>query len=177
MFINIRNHFSFSMAMFLLLIFSQNSFATEIYQWQDSEGVMHFSDQPQSDNAVLVSVEHPQDKTIYRWEDEAGVMQYGQEMPSELTANLHQVQLVDTQQQDINEDRYSILNQAQRMQEQRAKVEQTRLEADRLAFEAYQLAQEQETLRVLEMIRKQGYGPRPYRQAYFQSANNFGLIY
>ena len=175
--INIRNHFNFFMLMFLLLIFSQNISATEIYQWQDNEGVMHFSDQPQSDNATLVSVEHPQDKTIYRWEDEAGVMQYGQEMPSALTADIHQVQLVDTQRKDVTDNRYSILNQAQRMQEQREKIEQTRLEADRLALEAYQIAQEQETLRVLEMIRKQGYGPRPYRQAYFQSANNFSLIY
>lgn len=109
---------------------------------------------------------------VYRWTDEEGIVHYSDVPPvdAEVTGT-QEINLDVYDENIIDPDRYSIINQVDRMAERRRQDTEERLAIKRLQLEEKRLANELQTSQLNEIINAQDYGSRsfyysPYPQYY-----------
>lgn len=155
----------------------RNAMAENVYQWTDEEGGTHFGNVPPAEIATTLAYKKATGETIYQWTDEEGRI-YFSDVPPRATSTIaiHEVKLDSFDDNPVDSDRYSIINQAQRMTENRRQLEEERLDRKMLRLEEQQIAEDMAVLRQIEKIRTQGYGPRPYYTPYPQSYDYY-MVY
>jgi len=146
---------------------NQNAVAGKVYQWTDKEGGIHFGNVPPEETATRLVYRKATGESIYQWTDEEGRVYFGDIPPEETsTIAIREVKIDRFDDSLVDSDRYSVINQAQRMAERRRQLEEVRLYRKRLRLEEKQITGDLAVLRQLEKIRTQGYGPRPYYAPY-----------
>lgn len=161
--------------LFLIFWTNQNAAAGKIYQWRDAEGVMHFSSVPPEATSTKMAYKDTDEETVYQWKDEQGHMHYSDIPPAEVSmAAMREIHLEPFDDGNIDREKFSIINQAEQMSEQRKQREKERLAGKRAKLEKEKLAREMEMLRLDEFIRKHGYGPRPY---YYPSSRPYDYFH
>ena len=154
---------------FLILGASQNVMAGNIFQWSDEEGSVHFSNVPPKDTSIVIAYKNSTADKTYQWTDEEGGIHFSDMPPvNALTTGLREITIDHFDNNAIDLQQYSIVNQVERMAERRKKNEEDKLLRKRLKQEEYRMAQELEIIRLNEQIRIQGYGPRPDYYPYSQ---------
>jgi len=150
--------------LFLLLLVAVGSTrpasAAEIYQWTDEAGGLHIGNvRPDGVKTRLVYREAAAGK-VFQWTDAAGQVHFGDE-PPEGTAKPREILIEPLTDPAADPDEYSIIRQAERMAEDRRRIEEARLLREHTRFERSRLAHDMAVLRMQEQIRTRGYGPRP----------------
>ena len=141
--------------------------AEEIYQWRDNEGGVHLGSVPPADTDVtLVYRQAPGDR-IFHWQDETGLVHFS-DVPPDGTAKPREI-LIEPPAESVTDDEYSIIRQAERMAEDRRRIEEARILRERTRLERSQMARDMAVLRMQEQLRTRGYGPRPDPYAYSYS--------
>lgn len=154
----------------LMLGISKNVIAGKVYQWIDEEGSVHFSDVQEDDTSTVIAYKSSVNGQAYQWTDEEGGVQFSDVPPVNTPAiGIREIKIDKFNDNTIDQEQYSIVNQAERMAERRRQVEDERLTRKRLKFEEYRIAQELKIIRLNERFMKQGYGPRPYYYPYSES--------
>jgi hypothetical protein len=104
---------------------------------------------------------------VYKWTDEDGSVHFSDVPPKDIS-------IIETRDFNILDDnnadpeKYSIINQLDRMAERRRQITEERLARKRLQIEEKRLAQESEIIHQNEQIITQVYESRPYFYAYPQ---------
>jgi len=157
---------------FLILGASQNVIAAKIFQWSDEEGSVHFSNVLPKVTPTIIAYKSSTAGKTYQWTDEEGGIHFSDIPPVDgLTIEMREIKIDNFDSNTIDPEKYSIVNQVERMAERRKQIEEERLSRKRLKLEKYRMAQEIEIIRLNEQIRTQGYGPRPYYTPYSQQYN------
>ena len=104
---------------------------------------------------------------VYKWTDEEGSVHFS-DVPPKDTSTIETRDFNIFDDNNADPEKYSIINQVDRMAERRRQNTEERLARKRLQLEEKRLAQESEIIRQNERIRTQEYGPRPYYYAYPQ---------
>lgn len=142
--------------------------AAEVYRWTDDAGVVHFGNVfPQGAEATLVYSTTGAGK-VFQWSDESGQVHFSDVLPAG-TAKPREVLIEPLTEPSTDPDEYSIIRQAERMAEDRRRIEEARLLRERTRLERSQIARDLAVLRMEEQIRTRGYGPRPDPYAYSYS--------
>ncbi len=140
--------------------------AATVYQWRDAEqGQTHFSD-TRPENAADVIEYRAREQAIYQWQDEAGRVHFGDgPPPGALSLRPYQAPPAALIAPADGKD-YSIIKQAGRLLEQRRRQERQRLQRQQQKRAALLIERERAIARMQEKIRVEGYGPRPYPDAF-----------
>lgn len=155
-----------------MLSVSQNVIAGNIFQWADEEGNIHFSNVPPKDTSIVIAYKNSTADKTYQWTDEEGGLHFSDMPPvNALTIGLREITIDHFDNNTIDPQQYSIVNQDERMAKRRKQIEEETHSKKRLKQEEYLMAQEMEIIRLNEQIRTQGYGPRPYYYPYSQQYN------
>ncbi len=115
--------------------------------------------------------------TVYQWTDEAGNVNYSDVPPDgSVITETREISINQHDPDDIDFEKYSIINQLEQMAEWRRQLSEERLEKRRLILEETQLAFEMELQRELsrrnEAIAAEEYYPRTYYYAPYRSRFN-----
>ena len=157
---------------FLIIGVSQNVIAGNIFQWSDDEGNIHFSNVPPKDTSIVIAYKNSTADKTYQWTDEEGGLHFSDIPPvGALAIGLREKTIDHFDNNSIDPQQYSIVNQVDRMAERRKQIEEERHSKKRLKQEEYLMTQEMEIIRLNEQIRTRGYGPRPYFYPYSQHTN------
>lgn len=106
---------------------------------------------------------------VYQWTDEAGNVNFSDVPPTDLTiTEIRDISINEHSQDNIDFEKYSIINQAELMAEWRRQITEERLEKKRLLLEEKRLAYEMELNSQNEVVIHQVYIPshRPYVHPY-----------
>jgi hypothetical protein len=117
--------------------------------------------------------------TVYHWADEEGLVHFSDVPPEDTSVfETREIKFDSFVENTPDPDRYSIINQADRMAEWRRQITEERLAMKRLQLEEKRLALEQEQSRLNGMYSTQGYYrsnpyyytayPQPYYYPYRQ---------
>lgn len=142
--------------------------ATEIYQWQDKDGNIHFSDSPPVEMVSTIAYRDNDINKIFKWNENNNTVQYGDTVPGSISTDMVE-EFEPEVSSDIDDEQlnqYSIQNQLSRMSEFNQKLINARQKKEQDKIESYLLTQELNVVRMEEKIRTQGYGPRPYYYSY-----------
>jgi hypothetical protein len=143
--------------------------AADVYRWVDEAGVVQFGHVfPQGAEATLVYSTTGAGK-VFQWSDESGQVHFSDVLPAG-TAKPREILIEPLiTAPGADPDEYSIVRQAERMAEDRRRIEDARLLREQTRFERSRLARDMAVLRMEEQIRTRGYGPRPDPYAYSYS--------
>jgi len=171
---DIRNTLIPFIILSLTLLVSQNAVAAKVFQWTDEDDSVHFSNVHPEDTSTKIAYRNASAGKIYKWTDKEGSVHFS-DVPPEKTSVIDMLEINFDSFDDNNADpeKYSIINQADRMAERRRQVTEERLARRRLKLEERQTAQELEMIRQNELYNTQGYGPRSYSYAYPQYNSNY----
>ena len=170
---NIRNTLISFLILFLTLSTSEYARAGNVYKWTDIEGSVHFSDVSPHNTSTIIAYKETTGDKAYQWTDKEGGVHFSDVPPVNTpTIKIHEIKIDSFDDNTIDAKKYSIVNQVERMAAHRRQLEEARLVRERTRLEEYRMAQELEILRLNELIRTQGYGPRPYYYPYAQSNYN-----
>jgi hypothetical protein len=134
--------------------------AADVYRWIDQSGEVHLGNvRPEGMATTLVYRGAPGGR-IFQWQDETGQVHFG-DAPPEGTAKPREILIEPLTEPAADPDEYSIVRQAERMAEDRRRIEEARILRERMRFEESRLARDMAVLRMQEQIRTRGYGPRP----------------
>ncbi len=105
-------------------------------------------------------------ETIYKWVDKEGNVNFSDVAPDESVAvDTREISVDVTEVNPEDVERFSIINQAERMAEWRRQLKQERLAEKRLYLEEKRLAQEQDFRRHDELVAAEDYRLRNYNYA------------
>jgi len=107
---------------------------------------------------------------VYQWTDEEGVVHYSDVLPAGDTTitDTREINIDIYADDNVDPDRYSVINQADRMAERRRKVTEERLAKKRLQLEEKRLALAQEQIQQNEVYSEQGRYQSVYYPTYQQ---------
>lgn len=152
----------------LMLAGATSAGAADVYRWTDEAGEVHFGNVfPGGAEATLV-YSTTGDGKVFQWSDESGQVHFSDVLPAG-TAKPREVLVEPLTGPAGDPDEYSIVRQAERMAEDRRRIEEARLMRERTRLERSQIARDLAVLRMQEQIRTRGYGPRPDPYAYSYS--------
>ena len=101
--------------------------------------------------------------TVYQWTDEAGNINFSDVSPEEsVITETHEYSINQDRANNIDLERYSIINQVEQMAQWRRQLAEERLAESMLYLEEKRLAQELEISRRNEAIVAEEYAPRSY---------------
>ena len=111
--------------------------------------------------------------TVYQWTDEAGNVNFSDVLPNEsVTTEIREISINQYDVDNVDLERYSIINQLERMTQWRKQLKEERLAERRLILEEKRLAHEMELQLELsrrnEAIAAEEYTPRIYYYAPYQ---------
>ena len=166
---NSRSTFIPFLILSLTFLVNQQVAATKIYQWTDEEGGVHFSDVLPKDTSAILAIENDMAAKAYQWTDKEGDIHFS-DMPPEgaNTIEISEINIDSFDDNSVDPEKYSIINQADRMAERRRQTTEERLAKKRLQLEEKRLAIELEQSRLNEILNAQAYEPRSYVYAYPQ---------
>ena len=82
--------------------------------------------------------------TVYQWTDEEGIVHFSDVPPGEIEpGDVREITIASYEDPDADPDRYSIINQVERMEERRRQLAEERLAKKQLQLEARRLAQQE----------------------------------
>jgi len=177
---DIRNTLIPFIILSLTLLASQNAVAAKVFQWTDEDDGVHFSNVHPEDTSTKIAYRNASAGKIYKWTDEEGGVHFSDVPPEKTSAiDMREINIDSFDDNNADPEKYSIINQADRMAERRRQITEERLTRKRLQLEERQMAQELEMIRQTELIGAQGYGPRSYSYAYpqYNSYNYRGYGY
>ena len=104
---------------------------------------------------------------IYQWTDEEGGIHYSDVPPNDTaTIEMHEIYIDTFENDNVDPEWYSIINQADRMAERRRQTTEERLARKRLQLEEKRLALEHERSQLNEVISTQENQPSVYYYPY-----------
>lgn len=166
---NIRNSLFTTFVTFLTMGVCQNVLAENIYQWTDEDGNIYFSDVSPDNSSTMMAYTNSISEKAYQWKDSEGNVHFSDAQPNDaITVEINELEFDQFDENTADAEKYSIVNQADRMRNYRLQLIEEREDRERAKLEQYRIAQEQEILRMEEQLRKQGYGPKPYYYPYNQ---------
>ena len=113
---------------------------------------------------------------IYRWTDEDGIVHYSDVPPADTTlSGTQEIKLDLFDENSVDPDFYSIINQVDRMAERRRQLTEERLAIKRLQLEEKRLANEREINQLNEIISAQDDGSQSLY--YYPSPKYFNYPY
>lgn len=115
--------------------------------------------------------------TVYQWIDEAGNVNFSDVPPDEsVVTETREISINQHDPDDIDFEKYSIINQLEQMAEWRRQLSEERLEKRRLILEEKRLAFEMELNRQNEAIIDEAYIPYAYTYAPYRYRQHYGHI-
>lgn len=137
--------------------------AGKVYQWTDEQGGLHLSSVPEEDARATVAYAKAGGDKIYRWTDDEGGVHFSDTPPAGTAdVEINEIEMTEYDTSAADPERYSIVNQAERMAENRRRLEEDRLLEKQVRLEERRISEEMEVMRLNELLREQGYGQRPY---------------
>lgn len=120
---------------------------------------------------ILLATQGVMAATVYQWTDEEGVVHFSDIAPNDdTTVKVDKIQFVDFTENNAETDKFSIINQLDRMTERRKQVTEERMSKKRLQLEAERLAKENDAYESYDKSGDQEYHPEIY---YYPSPGYF----